>query len=113
MGNSSDQEIIKLLLQTKHIREKLYNIHGKTMKRAAAMDKTAKAKLTQVHETARLGNLLEQSARLHPRNTAGARGILSSVMQTRAAQATTCPKCGAKIVEGNAFCAACGGKLKT
>lgn len=112
MGNSSNQEIVKLLLKAKHSREELYDLHGKTMRRALSMDASAKAKLAQVHEKTRLADLLEQCARLKARNTVGAREILASAMQRRAVQAATCPKCGAKTVQGNAFCHACGGKLQ-
>ena len=112
MVNNPNQEILNQFLQAKHTMEGLSDLHAKTMKRALSMDTTVKSKLVRAHETTRVADLLEQSARLKAGNTAGAREILSSVMQTRAAHVATCPNCGAKIVKGNTFCATCGGKLK-
>ena len=112
MENNPNQEILNQFLQAKHTMEKLSGLHAKTMKRALSMDKTVKAKLVSAHETTGHASLLEQSARLKAGNTAGARGILSSAVQARAAQAPKCPNCGAAAAPGHAFCAACGAKLK-
>ncbi len=131
MENQMNQQILNDLMEAKYSMDKSVkrasmgetikkeftdqslNRASKSIRKADAMKALPKSKITQLHDRFASYNAFEKCTQLKGGDAHAAREALLSLMKPRQTTPLACPRCGAKITPGKAFCAGCGAQLKT